>query len=65
MCKRRETAIGLAPVMHAECVNVLAINFVNNSRADSVTFDQVGLFGGDDEQRIIPRDDLKLLNLRL
>ena len=60
----RDVQTAIAPVMHAECVNVLSINFAKNSRADSVTFFKVGSFGGNDEQRIIPRDDMKLLNLR-
>ena len=38
----RDVQTAIAPVVllvHVECVNVLAINFVNNSRADSLTFD--------------------------
>ena len=54
----------IAPVMHEECVNMLYINFSKNSRADSAAFEQVGSFGGNYEQRIIPRDDMKLHNLR-
>ena len=63
--KLRDVKTAQAPVMHEEQVSVLTFNLAKNSRADSAAFDQVGSFGGNDEQGIIPRDDKELLNWRL